>query len=143
MSRLKFFLILIFIIIGIAAYGYFKAIPSIENQTADLPKIEITPKYFNFGEAEYGQILTHSFLVKNTGKAVLEIKRIATSCPCTTAEIEKEKINPGEEAELLVKYDTGAMSGPHGRGEQERIIYVKSNDPINPQVEVTIKAYVR
>ncbi len=68
---------------------------------------------------------------------------MATSCACTSAKVTKEKIAPGKEADLNVTYDTGAMSGPHGKGSQERIIYIKSNDPINPQAEVTIKAYVR
>ncbi len=68
---------------------------------------------------------------------------MATSCGCTTAKVSKEKINPGEEIELQVSYDTGAMSGDHARGEQERIIYIKSNDPINPQVEAMIYADVK
>ena len=77
------------------------------------------------------------------GSAVLEIKRLATSCGCTSAEIAEKQINPGEEAELRVAYDTGAMSGPHGKGPQERIVYIKSSDPINPQVEVMIYANVK
>jgi hypothetical protein len=43
----------------------------------------------------------------------------------------------------LVTYDTGAMSGAHAKGQQKRIIYIKSNDPINPQIEAMIYAYVR
>lgn len=143
MPKIKFFLILIFIIIGLAVYGYFKSIPVVENQTKNLPKIEITPKSFDFGEIQYGDVLKYTFKVKNIGSEVLEIKRVATSCACTTAEVEKKILNPGEGADLLVKYDTGAMSGPHGQGQQERIIYIKSNDPINPQVEVTIYANVK
>lgn len=142
-SKVKFFLILGIVILGIAGYGYFKAIPGIDNQTGDLPKIEISPSYFDFGEIEYGQVVEHTFKVKNTGSEILEIKRVATSCACTTVKISKEKINPDEETGLLVIYDTGAMSGAHAKGEQERIIYVKSSDPINPQIEVMIYANVK
>lgn len=143
--RLKVIFLIIFglIIIGLLVYGYFKATPGPENQRKTQPRIEAFPVSFDFEEIEYGQIVEHTFKVRNLGKEVLEIKKLATSCACTTAEINKERINPNEEAELLVKYDTGAMSGPHGRGEQERIIYIKSNDPINPQVEVKIYAYVK
>lgn len=136
-----FFLIIALTIVGLLIFGYFKAIPGSDDENH--PKISITPSSFDFKEIEYGQVVEYVFKVKNLGNEVLEIKKIATSCACTTGEINKEKINPNEEAELLVKYDTGAMSGPHGKGEQERIIYVKSNDPSNPQAEVMIYAHVK
>lgn len=142
-KKLLTFLILFFVFLGLAIYGYFQSTPQAKNQEGNFPKIEISPKVFDFGETEYGRVLRHTFKIKNTGSKILEIKKLATSCACTTAEIAKEKINPGEEVELLVTYDTGAMSGPHGKGRQERIIYVKSNDPINPQVEATIYATVK
>lgn len=141
--KLLFLIILVSITIGLAAYGYFKAIPGVENQTENLPKIEITPRSFDFGEVNYGQVVEYSFKVKNTGNEILEIKRVATSCACATAKIDKEKINPGEEVELLVTYDTGAMGGAHGKGRQERIIYIRSNDLKNPQMEVIIYALVK
>lgn len=131
------------VIIGLLVYGYFRAIPGPEDQEKNQPKISANPTSFDFGEVEYGQILEHAFSIKNLGKEVLEIKKIATSCACTTAEINKEKINPNEEAELLVRYDTEAMSGSHAKGNQERIIYIRSNDPSSPQIEVMIYAYVK
>ena len=141
--KIWFFLILGIVILVLGSYGYFKAIPGVENQATNLPKIEITPKYFDFGNVEYGKVVEYIFKVKNAGKEILEIKKVATSCACTTGKINKEKINPGEEAELQVAYDTGAMSGSHAKGRQERIIYIKSNDPINPQIEAIIYANVK
>lgn len=131
------------LILGLAAYSYFKAVPGAKNNQSS-PKIEIAPLSFDFGEINFGTIAKQSFIIKNTGSEILEIKRVATSCACTTAKVSQEKITPGQEAELLVTYDTAAMgSGPHGRNRQERIIYVKSNDPANPQVEVIIDAFVK
>lgn len=142
-SKLPFFVVFVLVIAGIAVFGYFRALSEPEQEVGDYPKIEITPKFFNFGEVEYGEILKHSFIVKNSGLDILKIKRVATSCACTKGKIDKEEISPGETAELLVSYDTGAMSGPHGKGRQERIIFIQSNDPKNPQVEVEIQAYVK
>ncbi|MBU3942997.1 DUF1573 domain-containing protein [Patescibacteria group bacterium] len=124
-------------------YGYFKSVPGVEKLGERYPIIEASPIFFDFGEVQYGELAQHTFVVKNSGNEALEIKRLSTSCACTSAEIEKEIINPGEEVNLLVKYDTGLMTGPHGMGDQERIIYIKTNDPVNPQIEVTIKAYVK
>ncbi len=138
------FIVIISAILGLATFGYFKATPGLKNQTKNEAKIEITPKSFNFGKVNFGERAEFAFKVENIGNKILEIKRVSTSCACTTAKINKEKIAPKETAELLVSYDTAAMgSGPHGKGKQERIIYVKSNDPLNPQVEVMIYAYVQ
>lgn len=136
--------IIILAILGLAIVGYFKAVPGAKDQTGSRPQIEITPKSFDFGEVEFGKIAEYVFKVKNLGSEILEIKRVATSCACTSAKVNKEKISPGQEAELLVSYDTAAMgSSSHGKGEQERIIYIKSNDPVNPQTEVMIYADVK
>lgn len=139
--KIIFFVILISLIL-FAGYGYFRATSGVENQTDNLPKIEITPLSFDFGDIQYGQIVKYTFLVKNIGQEILEIKRIGTSCGCTKAEIAQEKIEPGDEAQLLVTYDTGAMSGTHAKGRQERIIYIKSNDSVNPQIQTIIYANV-
>ncbi len=142
-QKLLFLGLFILILAGVVVFGYFKATPPAGNQ-GNSPKIEIAPLSFNFGEIEFGKIVEYTFKIKNSGNEVLEIKRVATSCGCTTAKVNKEKLNPGEEADLLVKYDTAAMGdGPHGKGQQERIIYVKNNDPNTPQAQVTISAYVQ
>jgi len=136
--------VIIFAILGLALVGYVKAVPSTKNLIGPRPQIEIQPKYFDFGSVEFGRVVSHSFKVKNVGNKVLEVKRIATSCACTSAKIIQGKIGPGEETELLVSYDTAAMGkSKHSRGRQERIVYLRSNDPVNPQVEVTIRAYVQ
>lgn len=140
--KLKIFFLTILITVGLAVYGYYKAIPEVDTQTGEYPRIEAIPESFDFGEIEYGEIAEHTFRVKNSGGEVLEIKKVSTSCACTSAEISKERIFPQEKAELKVTYNTGAMSGPHAKGAQDRIIYVRSNDPLNPQVEIMIKALV-
>jgi hypothetical protein len=141
--EIKFFLILGLLILGLAGYGYFKSMPGVKNPAMPKPQIEIAPESFDFGDISFGQVVNYTFKVKNLGNEILEIKRVATSCPCATAKINKESFQPGEEGELLVTYDTAAMGrGSHGKGKQERIIYVKSNDPEKPQVEVTIRANV-
>lgn len=141
--RKKFLLGLAVLLFGLTVYGYFQALPGMKEETENLPKIDVTPSSFDFGQVSYGQILTQRFEVKNSGEAALEIKRVSTSCGCTTAKISQEKIGPGEKAELSVTYDTGAMGGAHGKGEQERIIYLRSNDPQNSQTEVVITANVK
>ncbi|MDO8555321.1 MAG: DUF1573 domain-containing protein [bacterium] len=150
MNQVKFknyYFIAAIFVIGIAAfitYGYSQSIPNNGEQSSNQPKIEISPTFYDFGEIEFGKIAEYKFKIKNKGSKTLEIRRLATSCSCTTAKINKVILNPDETAELFVSYDTAAMgSGTHGTGNQERIIYVKTNDPANPQATVKIHAYVK
>lgn len=136
-------LTILVIILAIAIYGYFKAAPSPSTSTENQPSIEVSPQSYNFGPANYGEKLGHAFTVTNIGNQTLEITKVATSCGCTTAEVSQTSILPGQQADLAVTYDTGVMTGAHAKGQQERIIYLKSNDPANPQVEVTITALVQ
>jgi hypothetical protein len=142
MQKLKLGLILGIIVLGMAIAGYLAAVPGMENREGDFPKIEISPGSFDFGEIDYGDVVSYGFKVKNSGQETLEIRRVATSCACTTARILQNRLEPGEEVELLVSYDSAAMA-LHGSGREERIIYVRSNDSANPQVEVRIYATVR
>ncbi|MBI2042557.1 MAG: DUF1573 domain-containing protein [Candidatus Nealsonbacteria bacterium] len=139
--------LVIFSIVAAAAlsmlgYGYIKATPDPGGLTGSFPAIEIIPEFFDFGEVAYGEVAKHIFVLKNTGSQPLELKRISTSCACTTAKATVETILPGQQTKLTVSYDTGAMSGPHGKGDQERIIYIQSNDPMKPQIEAIIHARV-
>jgi len=140
MKKLPYLFLVFLVFIGLGIYGYFKAT---SGEAAVGSRIEIEPKNFDFGNVSYGETVKTSFAIKNNGQEVLEIKRIGTSCSCTTAKADKEKIDPGENAQILVSYDTGAMGEFHGKGKQERIIYVRSNDPLQPQIEVMISANVQ
>ena len=141
--KIKITLFIILVVLGLAVLGYFMAIPTPEDENRTRSVIEITPDLFDFGEIEYGQVVEYIFTLKNSGDEILEIKKLATSCGCTKAEMSKKQIVPQEIVELRVTYDTGLMSGSHAKGEQERIIYIKSNDPINPQIQVRIYANVK
>lgn len=142
-SKIIFLIVFVLFLAGVVFLGYWKATPAIGDKT-NLPRIEVAPLSYDFGEVDFGKVVDYTFRIRNTGEEVLEIKRVATSCGCTTAKASKTEINPGEETDLLVSYDTAAMgSGAHATGNQERIIYIKTNDPVTPQTQVTISAYVK
>ena len=133
MVKSKIYLITIIIIalIAIAAGGCV-------NKT---PKIELIPDSYDFGDVPYEKI-EHTFLVRNAGAAPLEIRGVSTSCGCTKAAVESETIMPGETTNLLVTFDPNIM-GDNETGELLRVIYIKSNDPEQPEVEVEIRANVK
>lgn len=142
--KIKFTAIIILAVASaLAVYGYFSAVPAPRGEDALKPRIEIIEPIFDFGLIRYGDKVSHVYKIKNSGSADLEINKVATSCGCTSAQTSKDNLSPGEEAELAVTYDSAVMSGAHAKGEQERIIYVKTNDPASPMAEARIKAYVQ
>ena len=144
-SKWQFWIIIaVLVFVGLAIFGYYQSVPSAERAQGSQPQITVEPTTYDFGNLVFGVIAEKKFKIKNLGPGVLQIIRITTSCSCTSANIEKNQLNSDEETELLVRYDTAAMgSGSHGKGQQDRIIYIKSNDPTQPQVELTTTAFVQ
>ena len=104
-------------------FSIFIALLSLTAFAGNDAKIVFADPVYDFGNVkENGGIVSHGFVVKNTGKSPLIIKSARASCGCTVPEIPKEPIKPGESAVLKVSYD------PKGRpGEFEKNIQVKSN----------------
>ncbi len=138
---MKNFLILLPLVLLVGFYGYFSAVPNPDGTESS--SIEIYPSTFDFGEIDFGDIVSHDFIVMNSGENNLEIGRIAVSCSCTSAKIDKKTIVSGEEGILTVTYDSGIMGRSHAKGREERIVSIRSNDPINPHMEITVYATIK
>lgn len=103
------------------------------------PNIIIIPESFDFGDIGL-DLVEKDFIVKNTGTVPLTITQVSTSCGCTKGSVESETVPAGGQTKLHVSIDSkvmGNISGPI-----QRIVYVKSNDPQKPEVEVRLKASV-
>jgi len=103
------------------------------------PQISIEPPLQDLG-TQPQQLIDLVFEVKNTGNADLVIEKVSVSCECTTAELEKSIIPPGESAELRVKFDPAE---DNLFGEIQRIIYLRSNDPVQPEAEAEFRVTIQ
>ena len=108
------------------------------------PSIRISPEAYDFGEVIYGQVARQTFQVSNVGNQALEIQRLSTSCGCTQAFMaESDKIiAPGQAVELVVTFDPAVHKDDTDIGELTRVVYVRSNDPNQSEVEINLKANV-
>lgn len=98
-------------------------------------KIELSTNSFDLGDIDPDEgNRVETFYVKNIGGAPLEILSVSTSCGCTEAEVESTEIAPGEQTKLIVTYDPSVHPGLEGK--IKRIVYIKSNDPLQPEVEL-------
>ena len=67
--------------------------------------------------------VTAHYAFKNTGSQPIVIKRVVTSCGCTSAKLEKKEYAPGESGDIEVKFVLGSR-----KGAQRKIISVTSAD---------------
>lgn len=65
----------------------------------------------DFGKIKSGDIVSHTFKFKSTGKVPLLIKDATSTCGCTVPEIPKEPIPPGQESEIKVRFNSENKSG--------------------------------
>ena len=56
-------------------------------------------------DSNAGQEISHVFKFRNTGKAPLVIKDVASSCGCTTPEYPREPIMPGKTGEIKMTFN--------------------------------------
>ncbi len=100
------------------------------------PVISFEEEQFDFGEIDQGTHVEHIFKFTNTGDAPLVITRATSSCGCTVPEFTREAVAPGEEGELLVKFDGS------GRGTVSKNITVYTNTEKGNEM-LRIKANVK
>lgn len=104
------------------------------------PQAAVSPADYDFGQIGPDNPVTTTFVVNNPGNGPLQIESVATSCGCTTAQISSQTIAPGASADLTVTFDPQAHAG--AAGQFLRYVYLRTNDPATPEVEVEIKVEV-
>jgi hypothetical protein len=99
--------------------------------------LSVDPHSWDFGQVKEGQVLQHSFVFRNDSGRTLNINNITTSCGCTTANIQKNMLLPGETTFLEVSFNTKGYSGP-----TQELVYVNTDSLDDPILTYTIKAEV-
>ncbi|HUO05642.1 MAG TPA: DUF1573 domain-containing protein [Candidatus Binataceae bacterium] len=104
----------------------------------EAPKAVVDKPLYDFGTALEGDMVRHTFTIKNAGKGYLDIRGVKTSCGCTAAAPTKTHLAPGESTEVPVGFDTRFE-----HGHQTRDIWATTNDPANPQVTMTLQGVIK
>jgi hypothetical protein len=77
------------------------------------------------------------FTFTNAGNRPVEITSIKSSCDCTTAKLDKKNYLPNEKGEITVTFNIGRRTGL-----QQKSVIVQTNDPTDPFVQLTLRAFV-
>jgi hypothetical protein len=101
------------------------------------PKLVLQQNSYDFGDIKQGEVVSHDFVLSNSGGDLLTISNVTASCGCTAAAPEKKELAPGESTNLKVTFNSARRLG-----KQHKTVRVYSNDPQNPEMMLTITGVV-
>lgn len=84
-----------------------------EKPSGQTTELSVNQTVMDFGSFPKDEKQERSFVLTNTGKGLLVVHDVTTSCGCTKVEYSKQPVRPGETLELKVIYeaeDTGYFS---------------------------------
>ncbi len=102
------------------------------------PAVALEPVAVDFGEVSAPA--SRTVLVRNVGRAPLQVLSVSTSCGCTRAAVDRSTIPPRGAARLVVTFDPVAH-GPQP-GPARHAVYLRTTDPRTPEVELEVRALV-
>ncbi len=106
-------------------------------QLENAPKVSFDSEVFDFGKIVIGKTVDHNYVVTNTGKSKLIIRKVKASCGCTASNAEKTELLPGESTNIKAAFNSSGRAG-----DQSKSITVITNDPKRSNVTLTIKGFV-
>src|SRR5581483_8560792 len=74
------------------------------------PKLVVDAATCDFGKVKEGEEVSHTFIVKNEGKAELVITNVSPACGCTASSFSKS-VAPNSEGLITLSVKTAGMSG--------------------------------
>jgi len=115
----------------IAALGY-TAVYDLEGGTNAYKEsnvsVSLTPDTKALGTVIYGDVATTAFTLTNYTPLPLKITRVSTSCGCTKASVEKEKLEAYESTTVNVSFDPAVHKDDTDLGDLTRTIYVETDN---------------
>lgn len=101
------------------------------------PRITFEKVSHDFGNIGPATKNVCEFKFTNTGDSVLKINNVVQTCGCTAYLLDKKEYMPGESGKLKVGYLSETQFGL-----TTKYLHVHSNDRVNPQVSLAIKARI-
>ena len=103
------------------------------------PRLAVSPLEYDLGKVKQSEgVVSRTFAVRNEGGQDAAISEVLTSCSCTTAEIGKKIIKPGETADLKVIFDPNYHFEDEGRFFRTATIKYNSDTPAEAKIYVEV-----
>jgi len=101
------------------------------------PIIQVANPVHDFGNIGPSSKNSCEFEFKNIGDGTLVIKKIHSTCSCSVGKLEKKEYLPGESGTITASYRASSVEG-----DVKKHLFIESNDPKNPRLELTLKANI-
>jgi hypothetical protein len=102
------------------------------------PKIVVSSEKIDLGTIYNGIAKQAEIKLTNAGKDTLKITAVQSSCGCTTVKQPKSELAPGESDMVKVEFNSTGFRGP-----ATKHVYISSNDPGKPMVNVVLNAEIK
>lgn len=123
---------------AIAVCLMFAGLPSWSEETGGKPKMQIVEPSYNAGDLYKSKTkIEHNFVIKNIGKADLQILNAKPGCGCTVTQFDKV-IAAGAEGKVQASVDISHFKGPIEKG-----IDLETNDPDQARARLTVRANIK
>lgn len=99
------------------------------------PSISVDETSLDLGDVVNGEIVSRDLTVRNDGEVDLVVDSVITSCTCTQATVDPMTIGANESGTLHIEFDSG-FHGPDLTGSLIRQVFINSNDPQQPELQV-------
>ena len=109
-----------------------------KKELANAPVASFEKKEHNFGEIKKGEKTNCDFILTNTGKSPLCIRKTKASCGCTAVTLGENSLEPGQKTTIRATFDSSGKSG-----HQYKTVTIITNDPKNPETILTINGTVK
>jgi len=108
-----------------------------EEQIANAPMLHVDDPEFRFGKIQQGKKVEHVYVLTNTGKSDLLIRKVKASCGCTAVQPEKRVIAPGESVNIKTVFNSAGKVG-----NQNKTVTIITNDPRKSKMILWVKGEV-
>lgn len=107
-------------------------------ELANAPVAHFREKDLSFGEIKPKEKGKCDFILENKGKSELIIRKTKSSCGCTAVVLGKNTVAPGKSMTIRAIFDPSGKSG-----RQYKTITVITNDPKNPEINLTLSGNIK
>ncbi|MDX1948451.1 MAG: DUF1573 domain-containing protein [Pirellulaceae bacterium] len=102
------------------------------------PRVRVDETTYNFGVMDPQVTGKHEFRIQNIGGGPLELKFGGTTCKCTIGGVSDNIVPPGKSATMTMDWNTGRYNPQFTQSA-----IVRTNDPLNKEIEFTIEGQIR
>ena len=104
-----------------------------KEELASAPQAIMDNSEFRFGSLRRGQPVEHEFVISNTGKSPLQIKKVSSSCDCISWTSSATEIAPGGTTRISVRMDTTTLIG-----RQHKMVTIVTNAPSSQVLRISL-----